>query len=416
LAVPSGILFAWNGANSTTHSGWTRKTSLDGKFIFVTTGDDAGATGGSATHIHTSPNHTHTQGSHTHSITSGGPNATRNNPEFASGSAASATHTHATYTSNSTTATNQNTAITVQASADNLPPYYTVIWKESDGTTDIPSNFCGFFDSATLPTNWTILAGAIDKYIRGAGAGLDGAGTGGSLTHGHTLTDHTHTQDAHGHSGKASGTSSGTSKHFAEADYLIAIAHNHTVSLDSNTAVNQSATVTINAASTEPTYDKLAFIQNQTGGSDTPTGIIGLWLGLEANIPTGWTKKTITNDFVKCAVNTGEIGNTGGATQHLHTEVAAHNHTQNGHTHTGTDGGPSATLWTDGRDIYLGADRYHVHTWTGTSTVATNSASSITIDNCASRANYPEYVKVILVKKTAVVSTFLPRLMLLGAG
>ena len=405
------------GAHATSHSGWIRVTDLDGKFLAYTSGN-GGGTGGSASHTHSEAGagHTHTQVQHRHTF-SGGTNSGNVNIVLGLVTFASTTHTHAAANSNYATATNQNTISTLGATT-NLPSYIDVIFKKSDGTTDIPDGFWAWFDSSSTPTGWSIPAGPKNRYVRGAAASGDGGGTGGAVTHTHSAVAHTHTQDTHGHASATSAGTTGTTKTGTNTQNDAVLAHTHTVSLDTLVAVNQNATIaTISTDADEPVYEKLLLVQNDTGGGDTPDGIIGIWLEDATGIPAGWARKTITGDFIKCANDATEIGNTGGALTHTHTDTddgGGHVHTQTAHSHAGTRLSTSDSKGDRVSGVTAVAAVAHNHTWTSSSVAATNNGAVVTFASCSSKAAYPAYYEIILIKKQASdEACYLP---VLGAG
>lgn len=84
-------------------------------------------------------------------------------------------------------------------------------------------------------------------------------------------------------------------------------------------------------------------------GASIPSGLICMWHGLLANIPTGWTlcdgqngTPDLRSKFVKGAAAGVDPGSTGGALTHTHSDHASHTHTYTeivNHTHPVTDPG-----------------------------------------------------------------------------
>lgn len=65
-----------------------------------------------------------------------------------------------------------------------------------------------------------------------------------------------------------------------------------------------------------------------------PAGVMLLWPGTNASIPTGYTRKTAAdNRFLRIASNSSEVLDTGGSATHQHT-TPPHAHILNSHTHT----------------------------------------------------------------------------------
>ena len=145
------------------------------------------------------------------------------------------------------------------------------------------------------------------------------------------------------------------------------------------------------------------------GGSTTPTwgnifvsGMIMLWSGSSATIPSGWvlcdgTNSTpdLRNRFVVGATSTYAVGATGGSADAI---VVSHTHTitDPGHTHTDT-----INAQTNVNDSTSGGD---LRPAAGTSTITTNSSTTgITINTTGSsgtNANLPPYYALCYIMKT----------------
>lgn len=380
-------------------SGWTRETTLDGKYIQgAPTGGDSDLTSrGSTTHTHTSPAHTPIQNAH--SAVGGSTTYTStDNTASGAGSSFAISHQHA-FTSPTTVATNQSSTVNFGANSSNNPPFQDVIWIKSDGTpTGIPTNAYGFFESDILPSNWSrVQAG---RYLKGAAALGNGGATGGAPTHTHISDAHTHGQDPHTHADFTSDVASGAvaTTPTNEGASVLQLPHTHGLSVSSQTATNQSTTNTTDAVSHEPVFKKLNIIQNG-GAADLPSAIIALWGGTNAAIPTGWTRYTALDGFFPKGAAAGEGLTTGGSLTHTHTAVCQP--TQNSHSH-GITQTSSATFTSVGAESLSGATVRqtpdHNHTWTDSGTVATNQALTYNVDACASEAAYPPYVRLIYIQ------------------
>ena len=116
-----------------------------------------------------------------------------------------------------------------------------------------------------------------------------------------------------------------------------------------------------------------AFLPASPFKSQSPIGLIALWLGSTSAIPVGWYlcdgnngTPDLRDKFLKVINNTSELGDTGGSNTHSHTPLT-HTHTAIGtHTHTGSSGGPSeSTSGNTGSDQY--ATSVHTHTLTSVS-------------------------------------------------
>lgn len=394
---------------------------MDAKYVqgSPTAGDaDLTTSRGAATHTHTSPAHGHGQNSHTHTFSGSTITPTIDIDELTlPDSNAASGHSHGSTTSNSTTATNQFSTVTLDATS-NDPPYFEVIWIESDGTpTGIPVNAYAFFSSDTLPTGWARVQG--NKFLKGAAAAGDAGGTGGaSDAHTHTNAAHNHIQNSHTHAAKNSLSSGGGLQYTSAGGTTLAKSpHNHSVSLDAKTPTNNTATVTIQNADGQPVFKKLNVINNGNASADLPTNLIAVWTGTHAGIPAGWSRFTsLDGNFLKGANADGESNvTTGGSQTHTHT-ANSHNHTQNAHNHTATAGTASAKDSAANVVETSTADAGgHTHTWTVGNTTATNQSTTITVSANASEDAYPPYVRVIFVQFTGVAAAT-PLRTLLGVG
>jgi len=149
------------------------------------------------------------------------------------------------------------------------------------------------------------------------------------------------------------------------------------------------------------------------GGSSTPTwgnafvaGMIMLWSGSSATIPSGWvlcdgTNSTpdLRNRFVVGATSTYAVGATGGSADAI---VVSHTHTatvtDSGHTHsTGTTGTSYLS------DVSGGGGRTHPYlnggSTTGSSTTGITVANSTT-GSSGTNANLPPYYALCYIMKT----------------
>lgn len=407
--VPANVIFIWTGTNASIPSGYTRETSLDDKYL---KGNDVSTnpntTGGALTHTHTSPSHTHSISAHTHTLSFGGDTGTNIDSGASAANGLRRPHTHPSRSSGAVAnASVSSVAATYDAIGNNNhPPYYEVIFIKSDGSRGIPDNAVGLFDGTTIPTNWKECDGnnstpnLTNKYLKGASAGADAGTTGGSLTHQHTLNhgaghsvSHTHSQVTVAASASQRNDDDPAANDMVKAD------HTHTVSLNAYAdSITSNATIDTSGDTVEPAYKKLVAIQNQNAQESTPKGIIGLWLGTLANIPTGWSEVTAMNNrFLKIASNTGEIGDIGGNNTHTHGSIA-HQHamTHGSGDHTATISGHSETTRHDGNSVG-GSRGDGVHNVTVGSASATLQNSNTTAN---STNNEPPYRTTAFIKLT----------------
>ena len=126
-----------------------------------------------------------------------------------------------------------------------------------------------------------------------------------------------------------------------------------------------------------------------------PAGLICMWHGLLANIPSGWVlcdgangTPDLRSKFVKGAAAGVDPGATGGAATHTHANHASHTHTYSqivNHTHPVTDPGHTHVL-TQLRDATTGGATTNIALTADTSStlgtkVTGSRTTGITVDN-----------------------------------
>lgn len=414
--VPEGVILIWPGTDAGVPAGWVRETDLDGKFPKATADlVDPAVTGGADTHTHTSPVHTHSAVAHRHfgqtmqqtsaigEDTGGGDPST---------DASHDDHYH-NYDFTNITGGSLSDAITY-LSGDSRPPYYEVIFIKPDGApAGPPDGVIALFDRSAIPTDWNICDGnnstpnLHNKYLRGAGTGLDAGSTGGGLTHTHSV-NHTHSSVNHSHAG--------LSQHDGNADRRrnsagsggsVVPRHQHTITLSDVADAGSAYTGTAGSAETvEPLHKKLLAIQNNTGGVDKPRFIIGLWLGLLADIPAGWELCDGDNGTVdlrgyhlKLTINTTEIGTIGGSNTHSHAPSNSHSHTSaiGAHTHTGSTD-TYVAYGSTGSGSPLGAKSHNHPTMTSVSSAVTSWLDATIQANSSN--NEPAFTTVAFIQFT----------------
>jgi hypothetical protein len=419
-AIDSGIIVAWPSTAGSIPAGWTRVTALDSKFArsVPNSSTDPGTTGGAATHTHTTQNHNHTL-AHTHaSVTSSGPTG-------AAGFAVSSTqdldttaHTHTTNAVASSISVSGDAAPSTNGTTANDPAYLNVIWIQSDGSpTGVPSNALAMFNSASLPTSWTIYTNSQNRYLRGAVAAGNGGATSGSSTHSHAADlSHTHSSE-HVHPDGTVAQSAATNNSFPAGAAGAGDNHTHSYTVASNNiGTSNAATINSSTDSLEPPFQKVAVIQNGTGGQDLPIGTIAVWRGTLASIPTNWvladgnnSTPNLMGDFPKGALDTSELGNTGGATTHTHTSTAhSAAWTSSVHTHslsiTGTSSATRGINPTPGGTTGPTAS----HTHTATSGAAASFSPGTSAPNLDSTTSLPAYEEVAYIMYQGVPATPTP--------
>ncbi len=414
--IAANVIFIWTGTNGTIPSGWTRETTLDAKYPKGTANAvNPGGTGGALTHSHTTPNHNHA-GGHVHTIPTS-PVATGNTSRDPGTTHAPDGHTHASNpnTVNPTAALPNDTPST--GSDNHEPSYFTVVFIKSDGTpTGLPSNAVGLWNnSAGAPTNWNLCDGAAgrpdmrNRWAKGAAEAGDGGGTGGNMTHTHTIASHTHTGNfAHDHPAVTSAVTGAAANGGAGSGSTAAtalIGHQHALTIGSQaTDTITGSTDPVALSDHQPPHWVLAWIQNNAGALDFPDRVIGLWLGTLATIPTNWKLCDGANGtpdlrtlFVKGANTLVGIGGSGGSLTHGVT------HTCTGHTHpVASHGHPVTAAAGLGSAINAGATvcstTAHAHaSWSNTGAASLTSGTGTPVP-----ANYtdtqPPYVDVAFIQ------------------
>ncbi len=395
--VPSGVKIFWPSTNGTIPGDFTRDTNYDDQFIKGTaTSVEPGNTGGGA-HTHTSPVHSHTIASHNHNAplpaSTSPQTGDRNGSDEVDFSAQAHTHAETLPAQTASAANKQATWV----NDSTLPSFIRVIVITSNGSpTGVPDGAWMLWnDSAETPTGWSEPAGPKNRYLRGAAAAGDGGGTGGGGTHSHTADTHFHDIPNHLHASGASAASTPNNDDTNTGGPDIPISHTHTVTstapaLDDTDAVASGATGT---GSNDPPFQKLSAIQNDNGTPKFVLGMVGLWEGTLASIPTDWylcdgqvgpklTTPDMRDDFIQGANGIADIGTTGGSLGHDHTDPSTHTHTGS-HRHAFTTGGGSAGSPGASGASNPGREATHTHagnsdkdgptTGTGIATVDTNS-------------------------------------------
>lgn len=341
--IPLDVILAWPSTVASIPSGWARETTLDGKYPKgAPAATNPNSTGGAANHSHTSPAHSHTIANHTHTYSlgsiGGGAGASSSSPQ-----SITEHHTH-TGTSGAANGGTTSSDTGTYGSVSNDPPFYEVVFIKSAGGI-LANGIMAYFADTSIPSGWQNSDGTNstpdvrNKYLKGAGTGNNAGATGGSTTNVHPL-NHTHTANSHTHDAAPSNVSPSTRVGDGTSN-LVDQNHTHNVSLNAGTQnINAAADLTT-TETVEPLHKKLLAIYKVSGGPAKPKGLIGMWLGALTAIPAGWNlcdgtlgTPDLRDYYAKCANDTSQIGNTGGANTHTHGSQT-HIHTGNGsHTHT----------------------------------------------------------------------------------
>jgi hypothetical protein len=406
------IILPWYGNHSSIPAGWSRYAGIDNKFAKASGAEDAGDTGGSATHTHTSSPHSHALNAHTHTFTL---NSWSNNSNDGSNQGSPLDnlqdgHQHSG-TSGSSGGDTGETAVTYGAVSNN-PPYVELIFIKSSQQV-IPDDALIFWDQAEDPTNTNLkvtdgqndTVDLDDKYIKAADTGGDAGGTGGSTTNIHDIS-HSHTSASHSHS--ATSGSSSAERHKRDPSGTAGYMNNHTHSFSFNSANVSPDNLedTLETTETvEPAYKMLMAYQN-TSGSNQPIPLYAIAMTIDDNLPSGWelcdgSNETLDlrNKFIKITTSSENIGNEGGSNTHSH-EAQSHSHTGGTHNHTAPSQGDGIGSSTDGDNTGEGVSKTGgSHTVSVASTAATFASANTSADTSN---NQPEYVVVKYIqKKTA---------------
>jgi len=405
MILTNGIIFIWSGTNASIPAGWSRVTDMDDRYPKGTAdATNPNVTGGNATHTHTTADHTHTVTSaHTHTITVGA--GAGGQAGVGSGTDSSPyNHTHANYTSGAVSGFSFNTATASYAAVSNNPPYYDVIFiTPTTSVSSLPDGVVALTDRA-VPSNFYACDGAngtpnlVDKFIKGAAAGGNAGGTGGSTTNIHPLS-HTHAT-THTHAAATSRAQSSLAGNGNGGSGPVTMPHTHSIALPASATNATTNNVSLTTSETvEPAYTKLIAIK-ASGEISSPSSIIALWLGTLANIPRGWIlcdgkKGTVDmrGRHLKLTATLGEVGNTGGSNEHTHASQN-HNHVIS-HSH-------STSISHSGLTAESMGGGGVTTTTQGTTHAITSTSVNITTDNAATSANSsnnePPYRTVAFIK------------------
>lgn len=127
-------------------------------------------------------------------------------------------------------------------------------------------------------------------------------------------------------------------------------------------------------------------------------GVIILWLGTHASIPSGWERATELDGRYPKGQGSQNPDTTGGSSTHTHSSPT-HTHSLNAHTHTYTLSEALATTntgATGGSCPCLACEHYH----TGSSGAAAGGTTSATAVTYAAVSNDPPYYGVIFIRST----------------
>lgn len=398
-----GIIILFDGNHASIPAGWTRETSLDGKFPKSSGAENPNVTGGSATHSHTSPAHTHALTAHTHtySLSQISNLGTSSNTSAGDQQVLIGFHSHTGTSGTSSGGTLSDTLTYGEVS--NNPEYYEFIPIISGGYNFIPVSGAVLSKNNTR-SGLTFHTGSANKFIRFAGTGNNAGTTGGTTTNTHNI-GHSHTPVTHTHVGATSGGQSGGfgKDEDTGTDDAINTFHTHTITLDaSSQLVSDFVGSLVTAETVEPAYATLNAYKNDGASAVLPAvGDVALWLGSHATIPVGWAlcdgnngTPNLVDKFIKLNPSAG-ASTTGGSNTHTHS-AQTHSHSSNGtHTHTGSGGGHVAGADSAGSGDSGGGVNLS-HTVQSVSTPSTTYGEGTTTAD--SSANQPEYRTVAYIQ------------------
>lgn len=417
MRIPPGVILLWFGNEADIPSGWIRETALDGLFPKGWGDEPVGQAGGSDTHTHIGDTHTHNLSNHTHYIElrelstveyddTGG-----SSPQRMCGQ-----HYH--HGSQYQNIVNNVVSDVVDwPNGSNIPPYKDVIFIRANAENCIIEEGIGALFDREAPAGWLKPVAYNQKFLRGADAGNNAGGEGGSYTHTHDLS-HNHTH-SHYHTGKANwqpqeGTHNGDPN---TSGGRVAIGHGHDYSLNSETITYPTFNYVFTSQAIQPVFKKLLVAYRNAGGVLASKGLIALWLGDEASVPKGWVVcdgrywsdgKTRTPDlrnyFIKLTTDVNRIGETDDSdaittNSHDHTESIAHTHGGVNHNHGGVVGWNNwsdNTIGTGAGGAWVVRDHYHTNTFCDYATVSLETGYLKT--NGIPVNNEPPYKRVIFIQ------------------
>jgi hypothetical protein len=347
--IPDDLILGWPSTAASLPAGWTRVTSLDGIYPMGSAGTGVpSATGGAATHLHTTPNnHRHTIGAHSHglggNVQSSNQNATSARYSGAGQAQANQPHVHARPSSvGSAGPFNSGPAQPGTQTASNLPATREVIWMRSDGArTEYPIGALGW--ATEVVSGWVADSDSAGRFLKGAAAAGNGGASSGSATHTHVVNQHIHTGISHDHSIGSTGLStpvgvdagSGGSTG-ATPRYLTRHTHPMEVVDASTNSLGTASAGNTSAVGVEPPHRRLSVLRNTGGGIQTR--IIGLYTGDVASLDpiltlcNGGSGTPDMRSLFCRDTGSDSVNSTGGSTTHSHT-TPQHDHPIAGHSH-----------------------------------------------------------------------------------
>lgn len=381
-----------------------------------------GTTGGNNTHTHPFSAHGHTYPNHTHTGswgTSGGSgDATLRAGGVGAGAFTWSAEGH-THTSSSPAGPGSATNNSTPANTDTttLDPFHVrVIFIKSDGSpAGIPVNGVVWFNGAT-PSGFSAYSTLDSRLMKGAVAGGDGGGTGGTdpTNHNHTTATHTHPQ-SHTHvvnldSGGASATTN------TVAGVIASAPHTHVAGTSGSNILQTTtdpASETTGAGDSTPSWRKMRAVQKTTSVG-LAVGMIAMWDGSLGSIPvtSGWqladgtgSKPQLSDGrFVMGTSVDLECGTAGGSDTHVHAAGTPHSHTITGtHTHTlttvsGASSGESGNLPSGGLNGPDTNTHTHQSTTYTSAAVTVGTSNTLATTQQANSSNNPTFTEIAYIQ------------------
>lgn len=422
MLIPTLGILPFDGPHSEIPDGYQRYTGLDnGKYAMMWGTRSVGATGGNATHSHTSPNHVHTMESHGHRVITG-QDYNASWVSSANGSSACKGHYHdqTVYGVSGGTLTDSCS----YASTQNDPPYYEVIFIQATRPSLVPAKamlFTQFTNSIPGFAEMDGNGGNTDirgKYLRGASTGADAGGLGGTLNHEHAI-NHTPPQVSHSHSTTLGTTvNNGGVADFGTGDGSPKAGLNHPHTLTLGSVTEQPNDYVGNAGSqdsVEPEYIKLRILKNSSGAPKPfLTNRVMILFPSSSELPIGWSlcdggelqntegqyTLDVRNKMIKIASSGAEIGDTGGSNTHGHTASNAHGHSATStHTHSSGNSIARFTSVAGGSPSGTSAIAQHDHNISSVGTAQTTWASAtVEADETTGEEAVPPYLTLAMIE------------------
>lgn len=149
-----------------------------------------------------------------------------------------------------------------------------------------------------------------------------------------------------------------------------------------------------------PPWTKFLPIENTSGGLTQTKLVIGIWLGTLATIPTGWqlAGSVPFDRYIRGAANSGEIGNTGGATTHTHQAGGSHTHSIDAHIHPSVNTNASNSAANTNSAAGSGARGDHTHTTGALSNNGSGTSGAQVVSGSANTSNDPVHTRVAYIQ------------------